>query len=408
MGTSDKSPPGRASLKSRWLSLAILAVLAAGSCRVGDGAPSAELKSTDPIRRVSIVSYDAGETLGLLPVADRLAEARIQVDWLPLTPWSRDLLKGEGVHHAALPEAIEVMPHLEDRRLESTVEPWIARLHDTGPDLVILGMVSEAQRQIAVASREARLPVVGFYDSFDPPAPDSIALILARAVDEIWAPSAAVFDALESRGFENVWLSGQPSVEAWYRLAQEVEPAHIRAIQKIPEQSSYALFAGQYGDGYEAVFRSFVDQFTKLLADNPKLMLVISHHPRTAGSLERTVVDELAESRIMMAVAGLSTAELATSAAVVATWRSTVGIQAAFIGKPVIYYGLESDGSYSNELIESGAAQLTTPRTIRTAVSEALESTGTLEASRRRLSQFGYVVDSDQRIADRVVAMLTR
>lgn len=48
------------------------------------------------------------------------------------------------------------------------------RLRESDPQLVIVGMVSEVQRQIAEARRASGLRNIGFSSGFDPPAPDSI------------------------------------------------------------------------------------------------------------------------------------------------------------------------------------------------------------------------------------------
>ena len=47
-------------------------------------------------RHVHIVVYDAGETFGLLPVVSILRKQRIEVIWLPLTPWAQNILEREG------------------------------------------------------------------------------------------------------------------------------------------------------------------------------------------------------------------------------------------------------------------------------------------------------------------------
>ena len=51
-----------------------------------------------PSSPVALVVFDAGETLGLLPVAARLRSTGTEVMWIPLTPWAADLLTVNGSH----------------------------------------------------------------------------------------------------------------------------------------------------------------------------------------------------------------------------------------------------------------------------------------------------------------------
>ena len=77
---------------------------------------------------VAFVTYDAGETLALLPVAPLLRERGIDVRWFPLTPWSADLLAENGEAFLPLPDGIEGMPHVQGREGRGDLEYWESAL----------------------------------------------------------------------------------------------------------------------------------------------------------------------------------------------------------------------------------------------------------------------------------------
>ena len=90
------------------------------------------------------------------------------------------------------------------------------------------------------------------------------------------------------------------------------------------------MFAGQYGDGYEDLFSAFAAKAHRLVQRHDSLFVVISPHPRTDGSLEGNLLQQYGHNRLVMAAPNLGTDDLSTISDIVMTWRSTVGIQAAF------------------------------------------------------------------------------
>jgi hypothetical protein len=368
---------------------------------------STHLQSQVPLRRVPVVTYDAGETLGLLPTTPLLKEYGVEVIWVPLTPWTQRLLESAKQSRVVpLPDNIHEMPHLSDRFNIGKIDYWLKQILTEHPKLVILGLVSNLQEQLAIQCKEMGIPTVGFYDSFDPASADSIVFQVARAVNEVWVPTESVKVSLRALGIKSVLVLGQPSVETWIRTATEMNPADVLRRQGISPQRRVILYAGQYGEGYKEILSSFAFQVQKETASNSNLTVVFSPHPRTDGEMERKVIADLPHSnRFMMAAPGLTTAELASIAAVVVTWTSTVGVQAVFIGKPVIYYHFSTD-AFSNDLIAKGIARLATPHNFSMILKEMLAKKADASFLRQKLLDNGYVIDSDKKIVHEILKRL--
>lgn len=368
---------------------------------------STNVQSQVPLRRVHVVTYDAGETLGLLPTASLLKENGVEVIWVPLTPWTQRLLENAKQSRIVpLPDKIHEMPHLSDRLNTGKIDYWLKQIIAENPKLVILGLVSTLQDQLAIKCKEMGIPTIGFYDSFDPASADSIVLQVARVVSEVWVPTESIKVRLRALGIESVQVVGQPSVETWIRTANEVNPADVLRRQGISPQQSVILYAGQYGEGYREILSSFASQVNKETASNSNLTVVFSPHPRTDGEIERNVIADLPHNnRFMMAAPRLTTAELASTATVVVTWMSTVGIQTVFMGKPVIYYNFSTD-AFSNDLIAKGIARLATPNNFSMVLKETLAKKTDASFLRQKLIDNGYVIDSDKKIVSEILKRL--
>ncbi|MBT8397417.1 MAG: hypothetical protein KJN92_10640, partial [Gemmatimonadetes bacterium] len=258
---------------------------------------------------VAFAVYDAGETLALLPVASRLRPANIDIRWVPLTPWAADLLEANGQAYHPLPDDIQDMPYVDGSRTDSAdISYWVEGLLEDPPDLVVSGMVSTVQGQVGAELREARIVTRGYHDGFQPPDSTSISAQVAGAFAAIWVPTARVQEGYRTLGIEAV-VAGQPSLEAWRRAATEVDAAEVRQIQGVGTGSSVLLFAGQYGEGYEEALAAFLSSVRGSLSADSNLLLILSHHPRTDGTLERRALEEAAISRAVMALEGIPTME---------------------------------------------------------------------------------------------------
>lgn len=373
-----------------------------------DVAPYARARSaTARQAKILIVVYDAGETLGLLPVGPLLAKERIDLRWMPLTPWSTRILEDRQQNYLPPPEGLETMTLVKDREAGADIAFWRGAIADEKPDLVIVGMVSRAQEQLARELKARGVRTVGFYDGFDPTTRASVVARVASQVQTVWAPTATIARNLKALGISHVKVLGQPSVETWYRAAATVDGAEIYDRLQIPRDKKVLLFAGQYGAGYAEIFAAFLRAASIGLELRPDLYLVISHHPKTDGQLELDAMQKLANPRIIMMPSDMTTANVATISRAVVTWRSTVGAQAAFLGKPVLYFNFNR-GDYTNDLIRGRVAIAATPLTFGADLRHALQKKVPARSNRYRLLQLGYVLNADRQIADEIRSLVRR
>jgi hypothetical protein len=354
--------------------------------------------------KVLIFVYDAGETLGLLPATPILEAEKIDVRWAPLTPWVRRVLQQEQRSYAEPPKDLDNMPHVKDREAEGDVGFWLGLVAEEKPDLVIVGLVSCAQERLARELKARGIRTVGFYDAFDPTTRDSIVWRVASQVDTVWVPTKTIGRNLNDLGLRKVKVMGQPSLETWYRLGATVKSASLYARLQVPPGNRILLFAGQYGEGYAEVLDAFLRAALAELNRREDLYLVLSYHPKTTGEREREAIRKHPHPRLRLMPQGTTTAELATVSSAVITWRSTVGIQAAFLGKPVIYFNLNLH-DYTIDLIEQGIAAASTPETFGAALHQALTRQSDPAANRRRLAELGYVIDADRKIASEIIRL---
>lgn len=361
--------------------------------------------STSHQPKVLIFVYDAGETLGLLPIAPLLETKKIDLRWVPLTPWSARVLEQEHKPYVKPPADLDQMPHLKDRENEVDIDFWSKLIVEEKPNLVIIGLVSRIQEQLARKLRTAGIQTVGFYDAFDPTTRDTIVWRVASQMDTVWVPTETIERNLNDLGVRNVKVMGQPSVETWYRLAAKVNSASLYARLHIPAGKRILLFAGQYGEGYVEILEAFLRSALIELDRQDDLYLVLSYHPKTSGELEQAAIQKHSHPRLMLMPQGMSTAELATVSSAIITWRSTVGVQAAFLGKPVIYFNFNAN-DYTNNLIEKGLAFASTPETFDAALQQALTRRKDSLANRKSLVKLGYVIDADRKIASEIVRLV--
>jgi hypothetical protein len=196
----------------------------------------------------------------------------------------------------------------------------------------------------------------------------------------------------------------------------------VRRRTRVPIVREALTFAGQYGEGYEDVLDSFLGAVTPVLAADTCLILVLSPHPRTGGEVEERALAAMRDAeagrasgdpgqpgpatagRVVMAAPDLSTMELATASDVIVTWTSTVGTQAAFMGKEVIYFSPPE--GFDTHLMDLGAASVADAETLPGVLNRALEDPASPEAIREALVAGGYVVDADRVMAERILEVV--
>jgi|GEM_PF-7048805 len=377
--------------------LEVTLLLLIGSMLINDASASSA-----QLRTIFIFVYDAGETIGLLPITPLLEAENVAVQWVPLTPWSLRILLRENQSVVKPPEDLDKMAHVKDRQLDGEIAYWLNLATERKPDLIILGLVSRIQEQLAEELGKHGMSTVGFYDGFDPTDRNSIIWRVSKQVREIWVPSRAIKRNLNHLGLNSVKVMGQPSLESWYQTAMEIKPDSLLSRLKIPPSKKIVIFAGQYGEGYTDILEAFLKAAVSELNGREELYLVLSPHPKTTGEAEQDAMKKHGHPRISILPKEMSTAEVAAICAAMITWRSTVGVQATFMGKPVIYFNFNLN-DYRNDLIDEGIAQAATPKTFSVALQLALTQQSDASVNRNRLAKLGYIIDADQKIAFEII-----
>lgn len=349
-------------------------------------------------KKVLFFFYDAGETLALLPVyekAEKLNHYKFAL--APLTPWSKEILVKQKLSFLDS----EINPNNRSLSSRYSIYPNLARweklIDKEKPHLIVLGLVSQIQKQIAQFCRQKKIPVIGYYDAFDPPSAQSITREVMEEVDVLFVPNEEIQSALNIE--KPVMTVGQPSVETWRKIHQKTNVQEIREKLKI-ENEKTILFAGQYGNGYEEVLREFLQ-----LAQNLKqTSLILSPHPKTDGSLEAKIVQKMQLSHTVINQE-FPSSEASVVADIVITWRSTVGVQAAFAGKTVVYFNL-SLTSYRNRLIDEGVAHSTDPKNFLSVIEKIFDQKNSQKVLSNRLKNLGYILNSTEKIYHEIACIL--
>lgn len=212
--------------------------------------------------------------------------------------------------------------------------------------LVVVGMSSIVEAQIAKQLKDKGIKVIAYYDGFQDPDPDSLNLALVQSVDEVIVSLESTADGfLKMQSSLKTLVLGHPTIETWIQASNKVNAEDIRQKLGVSASEKVMLYAGGYGDSYEESFRLFVEASKSI----KKYRIFISLHPKVDGDTEKKILKEMRVQRFQIISKEISTADASAISDVVVSERSTVGVQAFFIGKSVVY--LDSKKEYSNVLI---------------------------------------------------------
>lgn len=214
------------------------------------------------------------------------------------------------------------------------------------PKTVISGMASAIQAQILNFFKERKAYTIAFYDNFDSPVGKEYIqdfLKVIGKIDEYFLPSKTTlfgFQTLDATKSAKLSVLGQPVLEEWDEIFAKTNRVDLRERLGLAEQDQTILFVGGYDETYAVYFRLFV----KAMKVFPDKKIIVTYHPKTDGSLEKSIIAEEAAVNIQVVdKGGPSTAEIATIADVLVCHKSSVGIQALYAGLPVVYVVKKGD-----------------------------------------------------------------
>lgn len=309
--------------------------------------------------------FDAGETHALLPVITELNTKQISFKILALGT-AFNILYNDPLLKDSL---LTLTPPKFEDRFQAVDENWIQQqLGEMHFDILMTGMVSQAQFQLCKILSLNSVDIIAYYDAFAPLAEEGIQSIFIPVATQILVPSPNVAESLVKRYPEyaqKIHIVGQPSIETWLSL----ENNDHGPIEGIDSTKPTLLFVGGYGHEYEKAFQIFSESVPELLEMN----FLMALHPKTDGSYEKSLLGKYWD-RMIMPARDIPTKYLVSKSDVILTIHSTVGVQAAFLNKPVIYIHTE-DMNYTSIALDKGwASKVISKEELLSKINEVLNS----------------------------------
>ena len=258
-------------------------------------------------------------------------------------------------------EDIGCTSHPLARSAEFSASDLCALLGAVQSVVVITGMVSAAQRQLATALRSRTYPrkknratpvVVGFFDGFGLWKRDTIMATFLElgAVDVIWTVSEPTAVGAREHAASTsppmdiqVIAVGSPTLADWTSVASNSALTAEAALGAWGADAPgfRVLFIGGYGPSYNTVVEMFGTVMSLLSAAEPGWQFCLSPHPHTScgrlgaarGALELSLLSESQRQLMRVLPVHVTTAAAACCSDVIVSQGSTAGVQALFVGK---------------------------------------------------------------------------
>lgn len=227
------------------------------------------------------------------------------------------------------------------------VEDLIGRIYKTFPDKIQVENEKEKEKLISngimsqniILKSELKNPIVmSYYEEIYKKQlstrPTAFAVLGEYAKKEIL-----------KRGVDpnSIHITGQPAFDKhpWY-LAHTVKKD---VCKKIGVDSNKALvtFMSQPNAEREDVFRTLVEAVGKL--DFNKVNIVVKLHPNEDGKIQQVIMDEMGINDIVL-VKNIDARELLAVSDLIITVSSTTGLEAAVMGKPLVYINVTEKEDY--------------------------------------------------------------
>ena len=305
--------------------------------------------------KMAFVLFDAGETNALLPVMEELQKSHVEFKvWAFGTAWT--IMKNHAncfdIHAVlGISEKINQKAWERQRPLKDAIIDTIVSLFT--PGIVITGTVSEIQKQLVIKYKAQGADVIAYYDSFAPINPTDYTLPFLSLASKILVPSQIVADSIHLIDPAiNIDIVGQPILEQWIEQNRTIDLQKIREKLHIDNKKPFLVYISGYGQDYEEAFTMFsnavqyVDHF----------QIGISLHPKMNGTLERKILEQHDCPHVFFIPKEVDTNSAVAVSDLVVNWRSTVGVLAAFLGKPVVYLDVKGT-PYHSLAIEKGWAE---------------------------------------------------
>ena len=314
---------------------------------------------------VLFIAYDYGESLAFKSALARLKSKTVNVRILTFgaadrafrdVPEATQLISllttQQKLQHESLLNSLETQrtTTLPVELLEYVVSKW-------QPQVVVTGMASTAQAQLTNKFALKNAYTVAFYDNFDNPVIQSFVqpwLASTLGVNEIFIPGDYLikdFLKIKALSSSEITVTGQPALDQWIQSAKYFNKEQIFEKLNIAKNSRVVTFAA----GYDQSSLNWADKFIEAATERPDLVFFIALHPKMDNRSDAPLVKKVAGLKnVKIAPPSVTTEELVSVSALLATHKSTVGIKAAYLGVPVLYV---AEDNYDNVLISHDLAK---------------------------------------------------
>ncbi|MES2273873.1 MAG: CDP-glycerol glycerophosphotransferase family protein [Chlamydiota bacterium] len=300
---------------------------------------------------------DAGETLALLPVIQKLEQKGIDYHILSAGV-AREIVLKAGIPAAKISTfqdfgIMTIVDRNWGRSERLSDEEMFRFKEEIEAKEVITGVAFAVQGQVLDVFSSKGLPAFAYWDNFNAEGENpyfKTAHEVETHASILLLPSHALKATFMDRKTEVV---GQPTLEEWASQMEAIDRSQIREKLEIELDQKVALFVGGYGDEYEDAFRLFLQGVDSL--QNPSLLFLIQPHPKTGGKFEQELIAK-ENAQIRLLKGELTTVEAVALSDLVIVHQSTVAFQALAAKKPVLHI-LPPTQKYESLPLQKGLAK---------------------------------------------------
>ena len=286
---------------------------------------------------VLFIAYDQGESNAFLQLEKSLQQHHINYRILAFGRASEVFDE----HPLRLDSSVKRQQQLKNDRNNKLSSAEIdSIIHSLHPGIIYSGMSSVVQAQLMNAFKDQGSYTVAFYDNIDPIGSKEYVqpfLSSVKSPDEYHISSQATRDSFDDRPVfaqSKLTVSGNPALEAWDKIYQQTDTDNIRQELNINKSQPVVVFAGGYDTTYQTYLRIFVEATRSM----PSILFLVTYHPKTDGSLEKSITSELATGNVRVIEKGThSTTALSKLSQAVVVHKSSIAAQALYKNKPVLY-----------------------------------------------------------------------
>ena len=227
------------------------------------------------------------------------------------------------------------------------VEDLIGRVYKTFPDKIQVESEKEKEKLIAegippkniILRSELKNPIVmNYYEEIHKKQldtrPTAFAVLCEYAKNEI-----------SKRGIEpaSIHVTGQPAFDKhlWYLV--HTDRSDVCKRFGIDSNKTLITFMSQPNVEREAVFKSLMEAIKRI--DSHKVNLIVKLHPNEDGQIQQVIMHDMGIAGILL-VKNIDARELLAVSDLIITVSSTTGLEAAVMGKSLVYLNVTDKEDY--------------------------------------------------------------